>query len=521
MRIICAAAFAALFAFWGASKASAQDVLLTSRDGSLEISGTLLTYDGELYRVDTVYGVLTVDGTGVTCEGPGCPDLTRLVSELRIAGARTMGEVLVPALVEAFAVQKGYGIERRFFNDDKFEYVLTEADTGAKVARVAFQVSSTEQGFFDLINDEADIALSTREATPEEITRARQAEIGDLSVPRRFRVLALDALVPIVARENPLTELGFEELTQIVSGEISSWDAIDDGIEPREIRLHLRDSASGLAAELARQVLDPVGGVLPKDAVLHPDNVSLVEAVERDPHALGFAIFSETGNARRLDILGACGKRARASAADLKTRDYPLTTPLFVYSPVGRPSPIAREFGAYMRSSAAQPVIARAGFVDLRVAEVSLAAQGQRLANAITAAGEEITLEELQRLAAVMDGTSRLTLGFRFETGGSRLDAQSRSNVEILGAELETGRFDGRTLIFVGFSDGDGAAAGNLRLARRRAEAVRRAVLRAAPAANRERIEVAVEAFGEAMPMACDTSDWGRQINRRVEVWVK
>jgi len=30
-----------------------------------------------------------------------------------------------------------------------------------------------------------------------------------------------------------------------------------------------------------------------------------------------------------------------------------------------------------------------------------------------------------------------------------------------------------------------------------------------------------VDAFGETMPMACDDSDWGRQVNRRVEVWVR
>ena len=27
--------------------------------------------------------------------------------------------------------------------------------------------------------------------------------------------------------------------------------------------------------------------------------------------------------------------------------------------------------------------------------------------------------------------------------------------------------------------------------------------------------------FGEALPMACDDEEWGRQINRRVEIWVK
>ncbi len=75
--------------------------------------------------------------------------------------------------------------------------------------------------------------------------------------------------------------------------------------------------------------------------------------------------------------------------------------------------------------------------------------------------------------------------------------------------------------MFVGFSDGEGPASANLVLSRRRAEAVRAAVLAAATTVDRNRLKLSVDAFGEAMPMACDDTDWGRQINRRVEVWVE
>ena len=86
---------------------------------------------------------------------------------------------------------------------------------------------------------------------------------------------------------------------------------------------------------------------------------------------------------------------------------------------------------------------------------------------------------------------------------------------------LEVGQYDARRLLFVGFSDGEGAARANREIALRRAEAVRRAVTTAAVTVNLERVTLDVDAFGEALPMACDDSAWGRQANRRVEVWVR
>jgi phosphate transport system substrate-binding protein len=528
MGFLRAAFCAALLLLGLGIAASAQDVTLTSRDGTVSVTGTLLSYDGELYRVETEYGPLTLDGFRVTCEGPGCPDLTGLVSELRISGSRTTGEVLMPALVETFAARKFYSASRRVVDDTHFEYLLREAEQDVAVIR--FRVTSTAEGFADLVADEADLVLSTREVTAAEVALGREAGVGDLTVARRSRIVGLDALVPVVARLNPVDAILLEDLARIFAGEITDWgqlergedaEANEDEADPRPITLHMRDGESGLAQEFRRRVMQPAGLIVDDRVVLHADNASLADAVARDTGAIGMAAFSDTGNAKPLDLLGACGKRARATVASLKTEDYPLTTPLFVYSPIGRPSPIAREFMAYVRSASAQPVIARSGFVDLRVGQVPVDGQGERLANAIVGAGAGVDLDELKRLVGTLDGTSRLTLSYRFETGGTRLDAQSRSNIELLATQLEQGRFAGKTVMFVGFTDGEGAAAGNLRLARRRADTVRQAVLRAAPAADRDRFEVVVEAFGEAMPMACDDSDWGKGINRRVEVWIR
>jgi phosphate transport system substrate-binding protein len=124
-------------------------------------------------------------------------------------------------------------------------------------------------------------------------------------------------------------------------------------------------------------------------------------------------------------------------------------------------------------------------------------------------------------LAHTLSGFRRLSTSFRFETGSARPDAQSRSNIEQLARALETGLYDGKVLKFVGFSDGQGLAGANRKIALKRATSVRDKVLSTAETVSVERVELQVEAFGEALPMACDDSAWGRQVNRRVEVWVR
>jgi phosphate transport system substrate-binding protein len=253
----------------------------------------------------------------------------------------------------------------------------------------------------------------------------------------------------------------------------------------------------------------------------HDRHSTMVRMVATDPFALAIGSFANTGTARALTLTGPCGFSLRATRRSIKTEDYPLTSPMFLYLPERRLPKVARDFLSYVRGPGAQIVIRRAGFVDQAPERVSIAAQGDRLANAIEAAGPEVDLEELQRLTSTLRGLQRLTTSFRFEPGSTRPDAQSRSNIEQLGRALEAGIYDSHRLLFVGFSDGVGPAETNRNIAIKRANAVRDAVAAAAETANLDRVEIDVAAFGEALPMACDDSAWGREVNRRVEVWVR
>ena len=514
----CAAVFAALFLF-GGTPAAAQDITLTSRDGKVALEGTLLGFDGEFYRVETEYGELTVDGSGVSCAGPGCPNLTDFVAEVQFSGAAAMGAVLMPALVDAFAARNGYRVVREDRDATGFDLLLTNRDTDKLVARFGFRATNTDEGFADLLADEADVVMALREIRKNERALAREAGMGDLTGINRSRVLALDAVVPVVSPRNPVKGISPLVLAQVFSGQITNWQALGGPDAP--IELHLPTAAAGLTQAIEDQVMIPAQLDLSEQVIRHELPADLAITVASDVFALGLTSYADRMNTQVLTLTGTCGFSLDAGRRTIKTEDYPLTAPMFLYFPARRLPLIAREFLAFTRGPAAQNIIRRAGFVDQAPEEIAVDAQGNRFANAITEAGPETSLEELQRMTATLTPMARLTTSFRFEAGSIRLDAQSRSNVQQLARALEQGQYDARKILFVGFSDGDGAAKANRDIALRRSEAVLRAVSQAAIAANLDRVDLGVDAFGEAMPMACDDTSWGRQANRRVEVWVR
>lgn len=430
-----------------------------------------------------------------------------------------MAEVLMPALVEGFALREGYGLRRETLDANHFEYLLLDRQTGRDLGRFLFRSTNSDEGFADLLANEADIAMSLREIRPEEAQRARDAGFGDLRARGRFRILALNALVPITPATLPLDRIATADLARVFAGQITNWSELGGPDSP--ISLHLRNADYGLAQAAVDKLLLPLDQGLSDRIERHDTDVGLALAVAADPFGLGLASTAETGPARRLGLSGDCGFALRATRQSVKTEDYPLTAPMFLYVPARRLPRLAREFLFYTQSAPAQLVIRRAGFVDLAPEAIPVAAQGDRFANAIAQAGDDIGLPELQRLVSVLGPMQRLSTTFRFEAGSTRLDAQSRANVDQLARRLEEGAYDGRSLMFVGFSDGDGDASGNRVISQRRADAVRQAVMTAAETADFTQVELTTEAFGEAMPMACDDSDWGRQVNRRVEVWLR
>jgi phosphate transport system substrate-binding protein len=488
-----AAVFAALLL---PSLAAAQDVTLTARDGGITLNGTLKSFDGEFYRLDTSYGLLTVDGEGVICTGPGCPDLTAPMALIRITGAPDAGMGLLPGVLRAFARSRGLVI-RLEPGDGEFAAQVTDPLSGQVLSQITFSPATP---------DEARAALEAGEA---ELIIGSMPEAG-----LNGRVLALDAMVPIVARDNLLPRISTADLARALVGEVQNWSELGGPDMP--LVLHALDRATSLQEALEARLGSPMAA-----DVTHTDLASLAEAVARDPWALAVTGQSAQGEARQLELTDSCGFPLLPTPTAVKAEDYPLSLPLYLNPPRRRLPLLAREFLEFFALPEAQVAVAAAGYIDRAPTRTPLTDDGLRLMNAIRGAGTEIALEDLKRLVDAMAGADRLSLTFRFEDGSSTLDTHSRENLNDLARLLEVGQFRGQEIVLAGFSDGTGDAAANLDLSRQRAEAVAAALRTAAPALPEDQWPPRVEAFGEALPMACDTTVAGRQMNRRVELWLR
>lgn len=489
-----AAVFAALV-FSGIAPsgiAVAQDVTLTSRDGALAISGSLQGYDGEFYRIDSAYGLLTVDAQGVICDGPACPDLTAPKALIRVAGSSALGASLLPGLVAAFAATQGLTHKAPATPDAAT--ILSDPATGKTLAEFSFLALTPTEARDAMIAGRVDLVLA---ATTDPVFNAR--------------AVALDPLVAIIAADNTMASISTPDLARALTGEVKNWNEIGGPDMP--LILHgLSDEADlnrALAARLGRSIAA---------TVIHDTPEALAGAVARDPWALSVTGKTAVGRARVLGLTDSCGFTLPPTVLAVKAEDYPLTLPVYFLTPRRRLPLVAREFLEFLSLPPAQAAVEAAGFVGRGVARQPMTADGLRLINAIRGAGADTSLADLKRVVDAMQGADRLSLTFRFQEGATELDSHSRENLADLAQLLESGVLHGPKLVLAGFSDGAGDAAGNLGLSKTRADAVLAALRSAAPGLVEADLP-RVEAFGESLPMACDETPAGRRLNRRVELW--
>jgi len=500
------------------SGAAAQQVTLKSADGTITLTGTLTGYNGEYYHIKTVYGPLTLNALGVTCSGPGCPDPGQYAADITLSGTQTTIGGLLPGLIEDFTFATGLTSLRRDTSTSAWTYFITDA-ARIPVARMEASIETSKRAFRDLTRRKNDLIATARLPNKAEIAAAKKRRVGDLGSRYRQQVLALDAIVLLVSPENPVSSLTKPEITGIFSGKISNWSQVGGVNAP--ITVLRRAPESDLSKQFNTIFFPPDTALQPIKTRIFASNRDISEAVSSDPLAIGVSGFSGIRNAKPLGIRGTCGVVQRPSAFALQSGDYPLTRPFYLFTPQRRLPLFTRNFLAFLRSPRAQASIENLGFVGLGMGAKPLAAQQDRLSNAILKSGNDVTLETLKGFVSALSGAARLPATFRFTDNSTEIDSRSVRNVQTLADMLDAGDFDGHEIIFAGFSDANGGASGNRRIARNRAEQVASLIRSRATRADLSKVRFQKIGFGEVSPIACNDSVEGRHTNRRVEVWVR
>jgi phosphate transport system substrate-binding protein len=296
------------------------------------------------------------------------------------------------------------------------------------------------------------------------------------------------------------------------------------GRAPGKINLYARDDTSGTFDTFNSLVLKPRNLKISLEAKRFESTPDLSDEVARDPNGVGFGGFAYLRNAKGLSITSPCGIVSPPSPFNVKTEDYPLSRRLFLYTTRGLRSQVAKEIVDFSMSDAAQSSIIDTGFIDLGLDFLAFAEQGERIASAFDLPAAELTpavISHIKQMTTDMRGAKRMSITFRFERGSDKLDVKARQDMLRLARFMSGTEMRNKDVLLLGFSDALGPFEGNLKLAQRRADAVRSGLVALGGGVTIDANHVKAKSYGKLMPVACNDTDADREKNRRVEVWVK
>ena len=505
------AAFAVFTLTWGAALAG-PNISLVSKDGSTTIDGELLDYDGKAYMLRTAVGTVKIDAAQVRCIGEGCPGQSGSGATIDLAGSNVIGDGLMAALIEGYGDSLDGSVLREVgVGVNEHTYRVIDG-AGAEIVAIGVSAHGTATGYPALADGSAAIALASSRMNGNE------AGVGDLRDTPGELILALDGLVVIVHPENPVRAVTLDQLAAIFAGRITDWAEL--GGHEQAINLYAPDRNSGTLQVFEDLVMRPRQGTIADSAELFEDHADLADLVAIDPGGIGVTSVALTRGARALSIRQACGLISPATTFAIKTEEYPLGRRLYAYAPPAMQTLRTKALTDFALSDAAQPLLSEAGFVDRGIEAQSIEVQGARLANSILNEGDFVLPVFREMLAELKDG-ERLSITFRFNPGSSELETRSQSEAERFARLLVDGAYRGKDVLLVGFADSVGDFAVNRGLAERRAQSVLETIKATLPPGALDAVPIRVQSYGELTPVGCNETSWGRELNRRVEVWVR
>lgn len=516
------------------AKSDGPEVTLRMKGGGFELKGRLRSFDGGRYVIENrVFGTMTLDAANMECIGSGCPGASGPVvsagppptspsgprgKRVGVHGSNVLGWELMPALIKAYAASINAPLVTNAGANPLEELYRLKDAGGAESAVFDLKRYGTNSAFSALEDGSAQIGMASRPVSDEEVVRLAKAGTPNARSPQHEHVLALDGLLVIVAQDNPAVSLSIDNIAKIFSGQITDWSQV--GLPPGKINVYSPSKQSGTFSTFNALLLQPRNLALAPSTRLLLSNAEVSDAVAADASGIGLASFAFLRSAKALNVESSCGLITRPSVFTVKTEEYPLTRRLYLYTVAKPAHSHATGLLAFALSKQAQAVIADANFVDQRPDSLGFDDQGGRIAYALNAPNEDFDIAQMRQLIADMNGARRLSITLRFRIGSFELDTKGRADIDRLAELMRTPDLRGKEVLLLGYADAVGPYQANSVLSLRRATQVRDTLLAVAKGSVSPSL-VVQKGYSELAPVACNDLLEGRNLNRRVEVWVR
>jgi len=215
-------------------------------------------------------------------------------------------------------------------------------------------------GIAALLNKTTDICMSSRDLSPEEAQKAKDA---GLNVQENSP--ALDGIAIVVNPGNPVTELTLEQLGKIFTGEFTNWNQVGGPDQP--INAASRESSSGTYVYFQEHVLKKKD--FGPNVMLLPATAAIVQSVAADAWNIGYVGLGYEESAKDKIKTVAVKQAADSPAvspsiATVKDGSYPIARKLHLYVTDTAPA-ATKEFLAFCASEAGQKIVAESGYVPV------------------------------------------------------------------------------------------------------------------------------------------------------------
>ena len=198
-----------------------------------------------------------------------------------------------------------------------------------------------------------DIAMSSRDIKDSEVEQGRAKGVIPVKTP-----VAVDALVPVVHPENPVTALSIEQLRDIYAGKVTNWK--DLGGKDYTIVVISRDTSSGTYETWVELIMNKEK-VAPS-ALLQASNGAVAQAVAKNKKAIGYIGFGYLNNAlKKLDVNG-----IEATPATALAKQWPIARELYIFTN-GQPSGAVKKLIDFLVDpQKGQKAVSEVGYIPLQ-----------------------------------------------------------------------------------------------------------------------------------------------------------